>query len=96
MLSKKQVKAIRKSIKLFSDDMQNAFKKECYCMNINYTDGTSQKCSFKRLKTALKHLNIIIEYDLYTAKIKEIYFTLQSINNLFEIALYLDGKLELL
>lgn len=96
MLSKKQVKAIRKSIKLFSDDMQNAFKKECYCMNINYTDGTSQKCSFKRLKTALKYLDTIIKYDLYTAKVKEIYFTLQSINNLFEIALYLDGKLELL
>lgn len=96
MLSKKQVKAIRKSVKAFSDSTQDTFKKECYCMNIDYTDGTSQKCSFKRLKTALKHLNIIIEYDLYTAKVKEIYFTLQSINNLFEIALYLDGKLELL
>lgn len=96
MLSKKQVKAIRKSIKLFSDNMQDTFKKECYCMNIDYTDGTSQKCSFKRLKTALKYLDTIIKYDLYAAKVKEIYFTLQSINNLFEIALYLDGKLELL
>lgn len=96
MLSKKQVKAIRKSIKLFSDDAQDTFKKECYCVNIDYTDGTSQKCSFKRLKSALKYLDTIIKYDLYTAKVKEIYFTLQSIDNLFEIALYLDGKLELL
>lgn len=96
MLSKKQVKAIRKSIKLFSDDMQNTFKKEYYCMIIDYTDGTSQKCSFKRLKSALKYLDTIIKYDLYTAKVKEIYFTLQSMDNLFEIALYLNGKLELL
>lgn len=96
MLSKKQIKAIRKSVKAFSDNMQDTFKKECYYMNIDYTDGTSQKCSFKRLKTALKHLDTIIEYDLYTAKVKEIYFTLQSMDNLFEIALYLDGKLELL
>lgn len=42
MLSKKQVKAIRKSIKLFSDDMQNTFKKEYYCLYIEYTDSTSQ------------------------------------------------------
>lgn len=96
MLSKKQVKAIHKSVKVFSDNTQNNFKKEYYCMIIDYTDGTSQKCSFKRLKTALKHLDIIIEYDLYTSKVKEIYFTLQSMDNLFEIALYLDGKLELL
>lgn len=96
MLSKKQVKAIRKSIKLFSDDMQNTFKKEYYCLYIEYTDGTSQKCSFKRLKSALKQLDTIIKYDLYTAKVKEIYFTLQSINDAFEIALYLNGKLELL
>lgn len=96
MLSKKQVKAIRKSVKVFSDNTQNNFKKECYCMNIDYTDGTSQKCSFKRLKSALKQLDTIIKYDLYTAKVKEIYFTLQSMDNLFEIALYLNGKLELL
>lgn len=96
MLSKKQVRAIRKSVKVFSDNTQNNFKKEYYCLYIEYTDGTSQKCSFKRLKSALKQLDIIIKYDLYTAKVKEIYFTLQSMDNLFEIALYLDGKLELL
>lgn len=96
MLSKKQVKAIHKSVKVFSDNTQNNFKKEYYCLYIEYTDGTSQKCSFKRLKSALKYLNTIIKYDLYSAKVKEIYFTLQSMNNLFEIALYLNGKLELL
>ena len=92
MLSKKQVKAIRKSIKLFSDDMQNTFKKEYYCLYIEYTNGTSQKCSFKRLKSALKYLDTLMQVH----KAKEIYFTLQSMNNLFEIALYLNGKLELL
>lgn len=92
MLSKKQVKAIRKSIKLFSDDMQNTFKKEYYCLYIEYTNGTSQKCSFKRLKSALKYLDTLMQGH----KAKEIYFTLQSMNSLFVIALYLNGKLELL
>jgi hypothetical protein len=95
MLSKKQIKLIRKNIKLFSDSTQNTFKKEYYCLYVEYTDNTNNKYCYKRLKTALKHLDTIIEYDLYTAKVKEIYFTLQSINNLFEIVLY-DGKLEIL
>lgn len=96
MLSKKQVKAIRKSVKVFSDNTQNNFKKEYYCLYIEYTDNTNNRYCYKRLKTTLKQLDTIIKYDLYTAKVKEIYFTLQSINDLFEIALYLDGKLELL
>lgn len=91
MLSKKQIKLIRQSIKLFSDSTQNTFKKEYYCMNIDYTDGTSQKCFFKRLKSALKYLDTLLR----GYKVKEIYFTLQSINDVFEIALYTDGKLEI-
>lgn len=92
MLSKKQIKLIRKNIKLFSDSTQNTFKKEYYCLYVDYIDGTSQKCSFKRLKSALKYLDTLMQGH----KAREIYFTLQSINDAFEIAIYIDKKLEIL
>lgn len=97
MLTKKEIKTIRKTIKDFADSTQTDSKKEAYCLFVYYKDGTIQKYKYKRLKNILDCYNIQLDYNLRTDKIKEMYLIMTTKNSdVFEIVTFEDNKTTLL
>ena len=97
MLLKKKIKLMRQLVKSFSDMTQGVFKKDHYCLHIDYVDGNSKNFCFKRLKTALSQLQAMMGQEKYLNDVEEIYFVLYSeSHDMYEIAAYEQGNLRVL